>query len=88
VFNFEQLCRATYPTIAAPAGALQGGIMAVTKNNKHKDYCRYAALCLEVVPTLTEKEARAALLEMAAEWLKLADEIIEPSKVIQLSKVI
>jgi hypothetical protein len=38
------------------------------------------------VPTLTDPGARAAQLEMAAKWLKLADEIIKPSKVIQLSK--
>jgi hypothetical protein len=61
--------------------------MADPKKDKHKDYCRYAALCLEVAPMLNG-EARAAQVEMAAEWLKLADEIIEPSKVFQLSKVI
>jgi hypothetical protein len=62
--------------------------MAVPKINKHKDYCRYAARCLEIVPTLTDPGARAAQLETAAKWLKSADEIIKPSKVIQLSKAV
>jgi hypothetical protein len=54
-----------------------------TKNDKHKDYCRNAMRCLEILPTLTG--ARAAQLEMAEKWLKVADEIIKPSKIIQLS---
>jgi hypothetical protein len=60
--------------------------MADTKNDKHKDYCRHAMRCLEILPTLTDPGARAAQLEMAEKWLKLADEIIKPSKVIQLSR--
>jgi hypothetical protein len=85
VFNFEQSCRATYSTIAAPAGALQGGIMAVPKNDKHKDYVRYANHCLEVVHEITDQDHRAINREMAAEWLKLADDIIALSKPIKRS---
>ena len=54
--------------------------MAVPKKSKHKDYARYAAHCLGLSPALTDREDRAINREMAAEWLKLADDIITPSK--------
>jgi hypothetical protein len=54
--------------------------MAVPKNDKHKDYVRYAKHCLEVVHQITDQDHRAINREMAAEWLKLADDIIELSK--------
>ena len=47
--------------------------MAKPKNDKHKDYARYAAHCLDMVTTTKDQEARAINREMAAEWLKLAD---------------
>jgi hypothetical protein len=53
--------------------------MADPKNNKHKDYSRYAAHCLGLTPALTEQEDRVINREMAAEWLKLADEIVKLS---------
>ena len=45
--------------------------MAVPRNNKHKDYTRYAAHCLEIVPATKDQDARAINREMAAEWLRL-----------------
>ena len=54
--------------------------MAVPKNDKHKEYARYAAHCLGVGPALSEQEDHAINREMAAEWQKLADAIIEQSK--------
>jgi len=50
----------------------------MSKNSKHKEYVRYAAHCLEMVPAVTDQEYRATQHEMAAEWLKLADAIIHP----------
>lgn len=50
--------------------------MADSKNDKHKDYVRYATHCLEIVPDITRRDDRAINREMAAEWLKLADDII------------
>jgi hypothetical protein len=52
--------------------------VAAPKNGKHKEYTRYAAHCLEMVPTVTDQEYRAIQREMAAEWLKLADAVIHP----------
>ena len=52
--------------------------MADSKNDKHKDYSRYAAHCLEMVPATRDQDARAINREMAAEWLRLADAVIHP----------
>ena len=53
--------------------------MAILKNDKHKEYTRFAAHCLEMV-TITNQDSRSIQREMAAEWLKLADAVRRPSK--------
>jgi hypothetical protein len=52
--------------------------MAVSKKSKHKEYVRYAAHCLEIVPAVKDQKYRSIQREMAAEWLKLADALIHP----------
>lgn len=47
--------------------------MAIPKNDKHKDYTRYAAHCLNNLTTVKDQKDRSIQREMAAEWLKLAD---------------
>ena len=54
--------------------------MAVLKNDKHKDYVRYAEHCLKMVPQALDQEDRNVQREMAAEWLQLADAVRRPSK--------
>jgi hypothetical protein len=54
--------------------------MAQLTNDEHKEYARYAAHCLNMVPATKDQEARALNREMAAEWLKLADAILHPLK--------
>jgi len=54
--------------------------MAIPKNDKHKDYTRYAAHCLDLVTTIKNQDDRAINREMAAEWLRLADAIAQPFK--------
>ena len=54
--------------------------MAEPKNDKFKDYARYAAHCLNVVPAIKDQDDRAINREMAAEWLRLADAIAHPLK--------
>ncbi len=54
--------------------------MAEPKNDKHKNYTRYAAHCLNVVPAIKDQDDRAINREMAAEWLRLADAIGHPLK--------
>jgi hypothetical protein len=54
--------------------------MANPKNKKHKEYTRFAAHCLEMVTLARDQESRSIQREMAAEWLKLADAILRPSK--------
>jgi len=57
--------------------------MAGQKNKKHKEYVRYAMHCLNLVPTIKDQDTRAINREMAAEWLKLADDVIGRSKPIK-----
>jgi hypothetical protein len=54
--------------------------MAILKNNKHKEYTRFAAHCLEMVTIARGRESRSIQREMAAEWLRLADAVLRPSK--------
>ena len=54
--------------------------MPVLKNNKHKEYARYAAHCLDMVVAAKDQESRSIQREMAAEWLKLADTALERTK--------
>jgi hypothetical protein len=54
--------------------------MAKPKNNKHKDYARYAARCLEMTDAKIHQDDRAILRETMAEWLRLADAIARPLK--------
>ena len=44
-------------------------IMTVPKNDKFKDYARYAELCLNTVAATRDQELRCIQREMAAEWL-------------------
>jgi hypothetical protein len=50
------------------------------KNNKHKDYARFAVRCLDMTGTTNDQDDRAILREMTAEWLKLEDAIVHRSK--------
>jgi hypothetical protein len=54
--------------------------MAILKNDKYKEYTRFAAHCLETVTRTRDQESRSIQREMAAEWLKLADAILRRSK--------
>ena len=54
--------------------------MAILKNNKHKEYTRLAAHCLEMVTIARDQESRSIQPEMAAEWLRLADAVLRPSQ--------
>jgi hypothetical protein len=55
-------------------------VVAIPKNDKHKEYTRYAEHCLYLVSTIKAQEDRAINREMAAEWLKLADAVLHPLK--------
>ncbi len=56
------------------------GIMTAPKNDKFKDYARYADYCLNVVAAPTDQESRSIQREMAAEWLRLADTVRRPRR--------
>jgi hypothetical protein len=50
--------------------------MAVSNKDKHKEYSRYAATCLEMLIAVADQEARDVHTEMAAEWIRLAEAIV------------
>jgi hypothetical protein len=54
--------------------------MAAPKSNRRRDYIRYAEHCLNLVPTIDAQDDRAINREMAAEWLRLVDDIALPLK--------
>lgn len=54
--------------------------MAQLTNDKHKEYARYAAHCLDMVTVTKDPASRSVHREMAAEWLKLADAVLHPLK--------
>jgi hypothetical protein len=78
VVNFEQTLPGSVPQIYRIAAS--GGVMPNLRNDKHKEYARYAAHCLDVVTVAKDQETRSIQREMAAEWLKLADAILHPLK--------
>jgi hypothetical protein len=49
-------------------------------NEKRKVYAHYAAHCLHMVTVAKDQDSRAIQREMAAEWLKLADDVRNPLK--------
>jgi hypothetical protein len=54
--------------------------MAIAGNKKRKEYSRYAAHCLQMVAAARDQELRSIEREMAAEWLRLADEAGRPGR--------
>jgi hypothetical protein len=60
--------------------------MTVPKNDKFKDYARYAEHCLNMVAATRDQESRRIQREMAVEWLRLADTIRRPRRFKQMQK--
>jgi hypothetical protein len=56
------------------------GVMTMPKNDKYKDYARYAECCLNMVTATTDQESRRVQREMADEWLRLAGAIRRPRR--------
>jgi hypothetical protein len=54
--------------------------MANPKNEKRKQYAHYDAHCMYLVSAATDPDARTISREMAVEWLKLADAVLQPLK--------
>ena len=54
--------------------------MKTPKSDKHKEYAHYAEHCLQMMPVAPNQEYRAIQREMAAEWIRLADAILQPPK--------
>ena len=54
--------------------------MAIPVGGKHKEYVRYAEHCLEMIGMTRDQKSRSVNREMAAEWLRLADDVLRQSK--------
>ena len=54
--------------------------MAIPKGEKYKEYARYAAHCLNMLPITKDQNSRTIQREMAAEWMRLADVARRTSK--------
>jgi hypothetical protein len=55
--------------------------MAIPNTEKHNDYARFAAYCLDLGTTPTISDSHPIQREMALEWLKLADAALHPRAV-------
>jgi hypothetical protein len=51
----------------------------MSNSEKHKQYARYAVYCLDMMSTAGDPDASAIQREMATEWLRLADTLIQPA---------
>jgi hypothetical protein len=51
----------------------------MSKNEKHKQYARYAAYCLDLMAGAGDPDSSAIQREMATEWARLADALIQPA---------
>ena len=54
--------------------------MTAPKNDKFKDYARYAEHCLNMVASTSDQKLRCIQREMAVEWLRLANTVRRPRK--------
>ena len=54
--------------------------MPALKNDKFREYTRYAEYCLNMVVSTRDQELRSIQREMAAEWPRLADLVRRPHK--------
>jgi hypothetical protein len=78
------LNRLTLDVRGIPARNFREGIVAVPKNDKFKDYARYAEHCLNMTAATTDQELRRVQREMALEWLRLADTVRRPRRFKQM----
>ncbi len=62
-----------------------GTNVATPKNEKHREYARYAAHCLNMVAATKDQAERTLSREMAAEWVKLAEMALHPLKTASVS---
>jgi len=50
--------------------------MTISKSDRHKEYARFAAHCLDMVNMVRDQKSRSILREMAVEWMLLADAML------------
>jgi len=80
VFHFEQTHLDNARQISRLNRVGRQGMMTMPKNDKYKDYARYAERCLNMMAATSDQESRSVQREMAVEWLRLADAIRRPRR--------
>ena len=74
-FNFEQTHSGKSCRFLHRSSVVQERVMAILNKDKHKEYARFAAHCLDMVASTRDQKIRRIQREMAAEWMKLADAV-------------
>ena len=74
-FYFDQTYLANARQISRLNRIVRQRSMTMPKNDKYKEYARYAEHCLNMVAATRDQESRSIQREMAAEWLRLADTV-------------
>jgi hypothetical protein len=78
-FNFEHT--GSHDSLRFCAGwFVRAEIMAISENDKHKEYAHYAAHCRYLMTAASDPDSHAIQREMAAKWLRLASAIRYPLK--------
>ncbi len=84
MFLFEQTHLDNARQISRLNRVVRQRIITMPKNDKYKDYARYAENCLNIVAATTDQESRRIQREMADEWLRLANAIRRPRRFKQM----
>jgi len=55
--------------------------MTIPKSDKHKEYARFAAHCLDMAIVVRDQKTCSVQREMAIEWMRLADARLPRAKI-------
>ena len=54
--------------------------MTIPKSDKHKEYARFAAHCLDMAIVVRDQKTCSIQREMAIEWMRLTDAMLPHAK--------
>ena len=57
-----------------------GQIVRISRADKADEYMHYAEHCMKTARTISDREHRTLHREMAAEWIKLAQAMVEDGR--------
>ena len=65
-----------------PVSTVQDEPMASSESDRHKEYARFAAHCLDMAIVVRDQKSCSIEREMAIEWMRLADAIEPRAKIL------